>query len=132
MRLQIVAVALAGWNLAGCGTTAISPAATSAAKAGYAGVGIYRPGEIWKQIARTSVPTDSTRAELADDDQVIVVVDNATGEVRQCGNMSGYCVGLNPWSRPVEQGAPIALLKHVRDLEAEATKAAAAQPATPR
>jgi len=52
----------------------------------YLGAAVYSPGRMWTQIARAGAPADAAAATLKDDEQVIVVVDSATGELRQCGN----------------------------------------------
>jgi len=94
----------------------------------FAGVGIYSADRMWSQIAGAAAPMSSATARLKDDQEVIVVVDSRTGELRQCGNLSGYCVGMNPWSKPLAQAqsAPLSVLKHAEDLEqVEAASAAA-------
>jgi hypothetical protein len=67
-------------------------------------------------------PKSAVASRLKDDQQVIVVVDTRTGELRQCGNMSGVCVGMNPWSKPLAQAqsTPLSVLKHEDDIEREA------------
>lgn len=85
----------------------------------YLGVGTYPAGRLWPQLAGAPEPQDKAKARLADDEHVIVVVDSQTGEVRQCGDMSGYCVALNPWRAPA-QAAPAALAKHGAEVDAEA------------
>jgi hypothetical protein len=81
----------------------------------FVGVGIYSPHRMWTQLVRAA-PQDRAAATLEDDEQVIVVVDSATGEIRQCGNLSGHCLSFNPWSAS-KRGAP--LLKHAQQLDAE-------------
>ena len=80
----------------------------------YVGVGIYTPGAPWAQMARTQPPSDAAAARLADDQAIIVVTDSSTGEIRACGDMSGYCVGTNPWATPMakSQIAPVELTAH--------------------
>lgn len=58
-------------------------------------------------------------ARLSDDEHVVVVVDSLTGEIRQCGDLSGYCVGMNPWAKPLGalQTAPVRLAPAPRDHE---------------
>ena len=93
----------------------------SAHRGRYAGVGIYTPGEMWAQLARSAARSDPAVARLEDDEQVIVVVDTRTGEVRQCGNLSGHCLAMDPWSASASvQAAPAPLLKHAQDLAREA------------
>lgn len=102
--------------LSGCqkpGESSGSPFGSSP-RGRYLGVAVYAPGRMWEQIARTNAPTDPAAATLKDDDQVIVVVDSATGEIRQCGALSGFCTKMNPWTGP---GAPTALLKHAQQLD---------------
>ena len=75
----------------------------------YVGIGIYSSDEGW---SRVPVPVgDPTAAKPKDDSQVIVVVDSSTGEVRQCGNMSGHCIGMNPWAKGLsgDQTLPLRL-----------------------
>jgi len=57
---------------------------------------------------------DAAAARLVDDQAVIVTVDSRSGEVRACGDLTGYCVGMNPWRRELLQGqkAPVALAHH--------------------
>ena len=84
----------------------------------YLGIGTYPAGQFWKQIVRQDPPKDSQAATLADDEQIIAIVDARTGEVRQCGNLSGYCVSSNPW-KAAAAPAPTALAKHAADLAKE-------------
>ncbi|HEX4741696.1 MAG TPA: hypothetical protein VH353_10225, partial [Caulobacteraceae bacterium] len=72
------------------------------------------PGLMWLQIAHADQPKDPAGSRISDDDQIIIVMDSNTGEVRQCGNLSGVCVAMNPWSKPVaaSQTAPVLLAKH--------------------
>lgn len=92
---------------------------SAAAHGRYLGVGTYPAGHLWPYLAGAPEPADKAKARLADDEHVIVVVDSQTGEVRQCGDMSGYCVTLNPWRAPAEP-APAALAKHLAEADAEA------------
>jgi hypothetical protein len=75
---------------------------------------------MWSQTAGPAASKDQAVAKLEDDENIIVVIDTHTGEVRQCGDHSGICVAMNPWSG---QGAPLAapvkLKKHAADLDAE-------------
>jgi hypothetical protein len=84
----------------------------------FAGVGVYAPGSGWAlQAAEPSKPTATARLE--DDEAVIVTIDDQTGEVRACGDLSGYCVGTNPWAAPPARN-PVRLTEHVSDLTAAA------------
>ena len=92
----------------------------------YAGIGTFEPGRLWEQLAGTPASKDPQAATLADDEHIIVVLDSHTGEIRQCGDHSGVCVAMNPWS---DKAAPLAvptrLAKHAADLDAEANKTVA-------
>jgi hypothetical protein len=79
----------------------------------YLGVGIYAAGEAWSRMKVPATSGKPTAARTADDEQIIVVVDSNTGEIRQCGDMSGYCTGMNPWSKALlaSQQAPVDLAK---------------------
>jgi len=100
----------------------------------YTGIGIYPADKMWSQIAGADKPKDKALATTADDQNVIVVVDGETGEIRQCGNLSGYCVGMNPWSHALagKQNAPLGLDKHVADIEGAISNEAAPDNATAR
>lgn len=114
--------ALACLALTGCQKKAEAAASNlfgSSPRGRYLGVAVYAPGRMWEQVVRAGAPTDTAAATLKDDEQVIVVVDSATGEVRQCGNLSGFCIAMNPWSTPAA-AVPSALLKHAQQLEDEA------------
>jgi len=80
----------------------------------YAGVGIYPADRTWTKMSAADKPSDKARSTISDDQVVIVVVDSDTGELRQCGNMSGYCIGMNPWSGPLSkaQVVPVAVNEH--------------------
>jgi hypothetical protein len=89
----------------------------------FAGIGVFDAGRLWQQMATPSAPgqpKDPAAATLQDDEHVIVVVDSHTGEVRQCGDHSGYCVAMNPWSgTAVPSVLPAKMIKHEVDLIAE-------------
>ena len=134
MRSTVLMLGLAALMLAGCERQEGSAAPAGlfglgGAKARYLGVGMYMPGELWNHLAGATAPADPAAAVLDDDHQIIVVLDSATGELRQCGNLSGHCIGMNPWADPLDpaSAAPARLLKHARQLreeaEAEARKA---------
>ena len=78
----------------------------------YVGVGIYSPGQSWANIVEANASQDKALARRTDDQVVIVVQDGRTGEIRACGDVSGYCIGMNPWSKPPSQRAPIKLVAH--------------------
>ena len=120
MKLLLLAtVVTLGVVLAGCGR----PSGQASERHGrYVGVGIYTPGDLWSKMvaadgaAVAAAPTPA--AKTTDDEQVIVVVDSDTGEIRQCGNLSGYCVGMNPWTKALTaaQTAPVRLTAHAAEL----------------
>ena len=89
----------------------------------YVGIGIYSINELWKQLVQQeppkgAPPRNPQSAVLADDTEIIVTVDSHTGEVRQCGNYSGYCVSSNPW-KVAAASSPAALTKHAADFDRE-------------
>ena len=92
----------------------------------YLGIGIYSAGPLWSQLKQTKTSPDPDAGRLADDDEIVVVVDSQTGEVRQCGNMSGYCTSMNPWKQLVtaEGQLPARLVKHAEQLDSEAAQTA--------
>lgn len=77
----------------------------------YRGIGIASPGKQWTKLADAPKPGDAKTATLADDDYVVFVTDSQTGEVRECGNRSGFCIRFQPWQRPAPL-APLALTNH--------------------
>jgi hypothetical protein len=96
--------------LAGCGGP-VSDGPGPQQGGRYAGIGLYGAGDMWQRLVAASRPQDAAAASLRDDEMVIVVVDSRTGEVRQCGNLSGHCIGSNPWAAPLgrEQTLPVNL-----------------------
>ena len=93
----------------------------------YTGIGIYTADPMWSHIAGADKPKDEAVATTADDQNIIVVVDGETGEIRQCGNVYGHCVGMNPWSHALsgKQTAPLGLDKHAADIAASISNEAA-------
>ena len=82
----------------------------------YVGIGLYAPSALWSRLAGVPRPSNPQAATLDDDNAVIVVVDSQTGEIRQCGNLSGHCIAMNPWSG---QSAAASLTAHSADLSAQ-------------
>jgi len=114
-------VLIAGLGLGGCHKVSLSTEDDTRPHHGrYTGIGIYAADRMWSEIASADKPKDKAVATTADDQNVIVVVDGETGEIRQCGNLSGYCVGMNPWNRalPTKQTAPLSLDNHAAELKA--------------
>ena len=70
----------------------------SVTKGRYSGVGVFDAGRLWGKMIVTQDKKDEAAARLMDDEHIIVVVDSQTGEVRQCGDHTGYCVSISPWN----------------------------------
>ncbi len=83
----------------------------------YAGIGLFSPGKIWGHLEGDAAK-DPAAAKPEDDDVVIVVVDSDTGEVRECGNYSGRCVSMNPWTKAIgpQLHMPVRVDTHAADL----------------
>ena len=108
----LFAAASAVASLLGC-SRAADDAGIGASRGRYAGAGVYPAGRMWSQMATGGAAADSAAARLGDDEQVIVTVDSRTGELRQCGNLSGYCIHMDPWASP----SPVRLLRHADQLD---------------
>jgi hypothetical protein len=127
-----IALGLVSLSLGGCSKSAGAAFGGLGAHGRYQGVGIYSAGQMWAQVAGRDAPKDSAAAQPADDEQIIVVMDTNTGELRQCGNLSGRCIGMNPWAKPLpaSQIAPALVAKHADQLSIEIeSKARSAAPA---
>lgn len=85
----------------------------------YQGIGVYGAGRMWQHIVAQEPAGDGRAARTMDDEVVIAVVDSQTGEIRQCGNISGHCIAMNPWAVPLgrDRTLPINLDAHLRELE---------------
>ena len=119
MRVRTIAVLMMGCALSGCNQEGAMSGPGPKSDGRYAGVGTFDAGRIWEQMADAPVPSDPARARIEDDQHVIVVIDSHTGEVRQCGDHSGFCVAMNPWTAQGRNVAPVKLKKHAADLAAE-------------
>jgi hypothetical protein len=88
----------------------------------YAGIGVFDAGQLWSNMAVPKQAGAQQAATTADDEHIIVVVDTDTGEVRECGDFSGYCTSLNPWTSAIApaQKTPVPLTAHAADLAREA------------
>ncbi|MFZ5721304.1 MAG: hypothetical protein ACOY5Y_17730 [Pseudomonadota bacterium] len=129
MRYQVWTAAWILLAAGGCQKSEGSDYSDGAKGSGrYQGVGVYKAGEMWAQLSRADSASEPAAARLDDDQEVIVVIDNLTGELRQCGNLSGYCIAMNPWSRPAPP-SPASLRKHAADLRREVEAAVAPPPA---
>ena len=137
MKLWILcAAAVAASGLAGCQPKNNTASADAAADAPfewghptgrYGGLGVYPTGQGWTKLAKADQPKDPAAAKTADDEHVIVVVDSKTGEIRQCGDFSGYCIGMNPWSRRLNPTdvEPVPMTSHTSSAEAASSSDAA-------
>jgi hypothetical protein len=87
----------------------------------FAGIGVFDAGPLWSRMTVAKPSANSQAATTADDEHVIVVVDTDTGEVRECGDLSGTCAAFNPWTRAIApgQGTPVSLTAHAADLARE-------------
>ncbi|MGA0601639.1 hypothetical protein ACO2Q3_13120 [Caulobacter sp. KR2-114] len=133
---------VAALGLAGCLAACHKMPADTGADAGlfsspqkpgrYLGVGIYTPGQGWGRLVQAQAEPSAGDARLADDQAIIVVMDSRSGEVRACGDLTGYCIGLNPWAAPLAQSrrTPVTLSGHEGDGDATPADAAPAD-ATP-
>jgi hypothetical protein len=113
VRLLGLTATIAVIGVAGCrGEDAQS---SSDYRGRYAGVGIYHPGPAWLKLVPGQSPADAASAKLIDDQAIIVVTDSQTGEIRACGDLTGYCVGMNPWRSSLvkSQIAPARLTDHM-------------------
>jgi hypothetical protein len=119
----IVPALIAGLALAGCTKPSDAPADATFPFFGghgrFLGVGIYTPGTAWTQIVDAQRKVATSYAQLVDDQAVIVVEDSRTGEIRACGDLTGYCIGMNPWKTALVQSrtAPIKLMSHAGDTD---------------
>ncbi|THD80734.1 MAG: hypothetical protein E7812_06645 [Phenylobacterium sp.] len=132
MKLAPLVGLLVAVALTGCQKAADSGGA-GAGHGRYVGIGHFSPGRMWTQVVRRAAGQNPAVAKPADDEQVIIVLDSATGEVRQCGNLSGACIGMNPWGKPLatEEGAPVAVAKHVEQLDPQPDITATITPGKP-
>ena len=142
MRPKLIAagiVLMAALSMSGC--RKLAPAewlpGQEHGHARYAGIGIYGPGKPWTRMVAAQQSKDTPAAKPIDDQAIIVVVDSVTGEVRACGDLTGYCIGMNPWKTPLasSQIAPINLTQHQKpddpDLTVTVAPAESSAPARP-
>ena len=62
---------------------------------------------MWSAAGRADRPRTPRRDACTTTSRCIVVVDSQTGEIRQCGNLSGHCIGMNPWLPRSGRAAPV-------------------------
>ena len=101
-----------------CGCDRSPQAAGPKSQSRFAGIGVFDAGKLWAAMASPAVPKDAATAGIADDEHIIVVLDSHTGEVRQCGDHSGYCVAMNPWTSPNAK-MPVKLARPSQDVTAD-------------
>jgi hypothetical protein len=136
MRAQslfLLAAATAVVGLGGCKRADWSPLGNAGHQGRYVGVGIYGPNKQWTRMAATQASGADSHAQPIDDQVVIVVADSQTGELRACGDLTGYCIGMNPWAKPLvtSQVAPIVLTQHVTPDEPDMTVMVSSEPRKP-
>ena len=123
MRIRLaVPILVALFLLGGCDRGSDGGGIVRAPRHGrFGGIGVFEAGPLWSKLAVTKPAGNAQAATTADDEHVIVVVDTDTGEVRECGDLSGTCAAFNPWTRAVAsgQGAPVSLTAHAEDLARE-------------
>ena len=97
----------------------------------YASVGVYSPSRQWTRLIANQEIKDKDAARPIDDQEIIVVENSTTGEVRACGDLTGYCIGMNPWKSQLlsSQVAPVKLTKHVPPDGPDATETPASSAA---
>jgi hypothetical protein len=98
--MKLIFTVLACLALGGCerADQVSADARQSVAKGRYSGVGVFDAGRLWGKMIVPQGKNDEVAARLTDDEHIIVVVDSQTGEVRQCGDHTGYCVSISPWN----------------------------------
>lgn len=128
MRTRASGILAISCLLSACGDAAEVAPSTSKPSGRYAGIGTYDTGRLWAEMEGSEASSEPKLARLQDDEHVIVVIDSHTGEVRQCGDYSGFCVTMTPWTgQGSRTEAPVRLRKHAADLAAE-DEASAAEP----
>jgi hypothetical protein len=107
---------LVALSSAGCKQANWAPVSNTASHGRYLGVGIYGPGKSCTRIVANQTPNSDVVARPIDDQVIIVVADSLTGELRACGDLTGYCIGMNPWNKQLlsTQIAPIDLTGHAQ------------------
>jgi len=80
----------------------------------YVGIGIYNPSRQWTKMVGADAPKVTPTARTIDDQAILVVEDSDTGEIRACGDLTGYCIGMNPWAHALSssQNVPVSLTEH--------------------
>jgi hypothetical protein len=125
MTMRLLVPLTAALLVAGCDKAADDDAGHSPNRSHgrYAGIGVVSKNALWNQLVQPKADqVDPAAATLDDDEHVMVVVDTNTGEIRQCGDVSGFCTSMNPWELGKQQ--PVKLVKHAIDLAREAEEEA--------
>jgi hypothetical protein len=130
MRVPVFRLAAVCLMLSGCNEKAAETSEAAGRHGRYAGIGVFEASPQWAKLAGVPQAKDPAQARLTDDAHVIVVVDTKTGEVRQCGDLSGYCLAMNPWKGT--PGALPALLTAHATAGADEVDAAQSTPANER
>ena len=124
MKLLVIGSAtIIAASLCGCS----NPHSGSYAQHGrYVGIGIYNPESQWTRMVNADAQKVTPAARTVDDQAIIVVEDSETGEIRACGDLTGYCIGMNPWKKVLtsSQTVPINLTEHVMPPKSEHSAAA--------
>lgn len=125
MLMRVAALMMTLLLLAGCNQSPTAAASGPKSSGRFAGIGVFETGRLWREMERSDSPKDRALATLQDDEHVIVVLDSHTGEIRQCGDHSGYCIAMNPWAGASPRNSlPAKLARHAADLDREADAAA--------
>jgi hypothetical protein len=131
----IAAIALlASLSLAACKRADWSPISSLEQHGRFLGVGIYGPGKAWTRMVADQIQKSDAVARPIDDQVIIVVADSQTGELRACGDLTGYCIGMNPWKQQLlsAQIAPIDLTQHVQPEDPNMTVEVGPAPKRPK
>ena len=109
--LRVVAATIVTASLGACSEQNL---VSSTHHGRYVGIGIYHPEEPWTRMVGADAPKVTPAARTIDDQAIIVVEDSDTGEIRACGDLTGFCIGMNPWKTALasSQIAPINLTQH--------------------
>ena len=128
-RKVIAALSLAALGLWGCSRSGLG-ADQPGGRGAYTGVGIYGPSRQWTKLIANQQFKDPEAARAIDDQVIIVVQNSVTGEVRACGDLTGYCIGMNPWTAPLlgARVAPVRLSEHRAPDEPDVTVNLSAKP----
>jgi len=115
LRVSAVAFGTIAFAVGGC-SGAGSPLAEAGSHGRFVGVGIYGPGKSWTRMVAAQSSKNGAAARPIDDQVILVVTDSQTGELRACGDLTGYCIGMNPWKQPLPRSrvSPIDLTAHVK------------------